>query len=402
MPRRCMNPGNSPRIRHRARAPFAVAACVIAAFACTGAALAQGVVPNKVLFDATKAQMAGNADWVIDADTNNIGTGTGGLMVVGAGSESNPQRFPTPPQSGITASTPETYWRGALSAWGVALVKRGFSVETLPVGARITFGDPTNAQDLSNYGIYVIPEPNILFTLAEKQAIIRFVAAGGGLFLGGNHSGSDRNNDGEDPVVVYNDLFTNNGIAVNPFGLAANANSFTLIASFPATDPAAAPILAGPAGTVTAIEYNAGSTITVSGAARGALFRTAARGNADAMFAFSTYGAGKVAMLGDSSPPDDGTGDSGDTLFPGWAGEVNGDHADAIINACVWMNPTAAPPPPACPADIDASGAVDGADLAALLQSWGACAKCSADIDGSGAIDGADLAALLQSWGACP
>ena len=66
------------------------------------------------------------------------------------------------------------------------------------------------------------------------------------------------------------------------------------------------------------------------------------------------------------------------------------------------MNPTAAPPPPACPADIDASGAVDGADLAALLQSWGACAKCSADIDGSGAIDGADLAALLQSWGACP
>ena len=48
---------------------------------------------------------------------------------------------------------------------------------------------------------------------------------------------------------------------------------------------------------------------TVSGAARGALFRTAARGNADVMFAFSTYGAGKVAMLGDSSPPDDGTGD---------------------------------------------------------------------------------------------
>jgi len=365
-------------------------------------ASAQTVTPNKVLFDATKAQMAGNADWVIDADINNVGTGTGGLMVVGGGTDSNPQRFPTPPQSGITATTPETYWKGALSAWGVALVKRGFSVETLPIGGRITFGDASNAQDLSNYGIYVIPEPNILFTLAEKQAIIRFVAAGGGVFLGGNHSGSDRNNDTFDPVEIYNDLFLNNGIAVNPFGLASNANSFTLIASFPSTDLSASPILNGPAGSVTAIEYNAGSTITVSGAARGALFRTVARANNDVMFAYSTYGLGKVCMLGDSSPPDDGTGDTGDTLFPGWAGEVAGDHGEAIINACVWMNPTA-PPPPACPEDIDGDGSIGGPDLALLLQAWGTCGgKCPADINTSGSVDGADLALLLQSWGACP
>ncbi|MEY2715380.1 MAG: hypothetical protein RIT24_1723, partial [Planctomycetota bacterium] len=279
---------------------------------------AQSVTRNKVLFDATKAQMAGNADWVIDADVNNVGTGAGGLMVVGGGTESNPQRFPTPPQSGITPTTPETYWKGALSAWGVALVKNGFSVETLPIGGRITFGDATNVQDLSNYGIYVIPEPNILFTLAEKQAIIRFVQAGGGVFFGGNHSGSDRNNDTFDPVEVYNDLFTNNGIAVNPFGFVSNANSITLIANFPATDLTAAPLLSGPAGVVGAIEYNAGSTITVSGAARGALFRTAARLNSEVMFAYSTYGNGKVVMLGDSSPPDDGTGDTADTLFNGW------------------------------------------------------------------------------------
>jgi hypothetical protein len=363
-----------------------------------GQAFAQSVTRNKVLFDATKAQMAGNADWVVDADVNNIGTGAGGAMVVGAGSESNPQRFPTPPQSGITATTPETYWKGALSAWGVALVKRGFSVETLPIGGRITFGDTTNAQDLSNYGIYVIPEPNILFTLAEKQAILRFVAAGGGVFFGANHSGSDRNNDGNDPVVVYNDLFTNNGIAANPFGFASNSDSLTLIASFPSTDPSAAPILNGPAGSVTSIEYNAGSTITVSGAARGALFRTAARLNSDVMFAYSSYGNGKVVMLGDSSPPDDGTGDTNDTLFNGWTAEVNGDHGETFINACVWLNP---PAPPSCPADIDRNGAIDGADLTALLQSWGPCSNCAADIDRSGAVDGADLTALLQSWGGC-
>ena len=384
--------------RHAARASVAITLLTLIAAKAHG----QSVTPNKVLFDATKAQMAGNADWVIDADVRNVGTGAGGAMVVGGGNDSNPQRFPTPPQSGITASTPETYWSGALSAWGVDLVKRGFSVETLPIGSRITFGDPTNVQDLSNYGIYVIPEPNILFTLAEKQAIIRFVAAGGGVFLGGNHSGSDRNNDTFDPVEIYNDLFSNNGIVANPFGFLSNANSFTVIASFPSTDLSASPIVSGPAGSVAAIEFNAGSTITVSGAARGALFRTAARANNDVMFAYSTYGLGKVVMLGDSSPPDDGTGDPGDTLFPGWAGEVNGDHARTIINACIWMNPVA-PPPPSCPEDIDGDGAVGGPDLAVLLQAWGTCGgKCPADINASGAVDGSDLALLLQRWGACP
>ncbi|MEY4118394.1 MAG: hypothetical protein RLZZ116_1722 [Planctomycetota bacterium] len=369
-----------------------------AALAFASATSAQTVTRNKVLFDATKAQMAGNADWIIDADVNNVGTGAGGLMVVGGGTESNPQRFPTPPQSGITATTPETYWKGALSAWGVALVKRGFSVETLPIGGRITFGDPTNVQDLSNYGVYVIPEPNILFTLAEKQAIIRFIQAGGGVFFGGNHSGSDRNNDTFDPVEVYNDLFTNNGIAVNPFGFASNANSITLIASFPSTDLAAAPLLNGPAGTVSTIEYNAGSTITVTGAARGVLFSTAARLNSDAMFAYSTYGLGRVVMLGDSSPPDDGTGDTADTLFNGWFAEAGGDHADLCTNACIWLNP---PAPPACPADINQNGSVDGADLTVLLQSWGPCANCAADINQNGSVDGADLTVLLQSWGGC-
>lgn len=57
-----------------------------------------------------------------------------------------------------------------------------------------------------------------------------------------------------------------------------------------------------------------------------------------------------------------------------------------------------APPPPQCPADLDDSGAVDGADLGVLLSSWG---SSSADLDGSGTVDGADLGILLSAWGAC-
>lgn len=56
-----------------------------------------------------------------------------------------------------------------------------------------------------------------------------------------------------------------------------------------------------------------------------------------------------------------------------------------------------------CVGDIDGSGAVNGADLAALLSSWGACtATCAADLDQSGAVDAFDLATLLSAWGACP
>jgi hypothetical protein len=359
---------------------------------------ALAIETNKVLFDATKAQMAGNADWVIDSDTFNIGTGSGGKMTVGSGSDANPQRQPTPSQANITASTAETYWKGALSAWGVALVKRGFSVETLPVGGRITYGDATNAQDLSNYGIYIIPEPNIAFTTAEKQAIIRFVQDGGGVFLGGNHSGSDRNNDGMDPVDVFNDLATSNGLVSNPFGILFNMNSYSVTTSTVST-LANDPLIRGAAGTVAQMQYNAGSTMTISGAAKGAIWRTTNRSSSDVMVAYSTYGLGKVVACGDSSPFDDGTGDTGDTLYNGWFAEVNGDHGELAINACLWLNPPAANP---CPSDVDGSGSVDGADISLMLLDFGPCTGCASDLDGDDRVSAADIALLLLDFGPCP
>ncbi|MEY4119112.1 MAG: hypothetical protein RLZZ116_2440 [Planctomycetota bacterium] len=49
------------------------------------------------------------------------------------------------------------------------------------------------------------------------------------------------------------------------------------------------------------------------------------------------------------------------------------------------------------PADIDNSGAVDGADLTILLGSWGS-ASGPADINRDGGVDGADLTLLLDAW----
>ena len=61
---------------------------------------------------------------------------------------------------------------------------------------------------------------------------------------------------------------------------------------------------------------------------------------------------------------------------------------------------TQAPPPPACTADVNADGTVDGADLGLLVGNWGGSG--AGDIDATGSVDGADLGLLLSGWGACP
>ena len=301
----------------------------------------------KVLFDAKKAQMAGNADWVVDADLFNIGTGTGGAMTTGSGNEANPQRYPTPAQSGITATTAETFWKGGLSAWGVACAKLGYTVETLPNSGTISYGNTANAQDLANYKVYVVCEPNIKYTTAEKTALMQFVQNGGGLFIIADHTVSDRNNDGFDSPAIWNDFFNTNGIKTNPFGFTfdlANFSQTTTTFANLATNT----ILHGSAGNPTKMKFANGTSMTLNKTANanvvGLVYKTGSSttGTAGCMFASSKYGTGKVVGLGDSSPPDDGTGDTGDVLYNGWTVDASGDHARIIMNATIWLTNTAA------------------------------------------------------------
>ena len=72
--------------------------------------------------------MAGNADWVIDADSK-------------SGGESNPQRILLPHKAELPLLPSETYWTGGISAWAIDLVKQGYYVETLPEqGGVISYG----------------------------------------------------------------------------------------------------------------------------------------------------------------------------------------------------------------------------------------------------------------------
>lgn len=296
---------------------------------------------TKILFDATKAQMASNADWVIDADLHNLQSNSNGTVTTG-GTDSNPQRIPTPAQSNITAATSETYWNGALSAWAIDLVKLGYTVETLPYNGKITYGDTTNAQDLSLYKVFVIDEPNLKFTTTEANALVNFVKNGGGLFMISDHTISDRNNDGWDSPAIWNDILQNNTVQANPFGITFDlANISQNTANFAALPSNT--ILHGAAGNPTQMLYSNGTTMTLNktnnSTVQGLVFKTgsSATGLTGAMFATATYGTGRVCALGDSSVPDDGTGDSSDTLYNGYTGDANGNHKPLLLNATVWL-----------------------------------------------------------------
>ena len=182
---------------------------------------------------------------------------------VGSGSEGNAQRYPTPAQSNITSSTVETYWKGALSSWGIDCVKRGYAVETLPYNGLITYGNSSNAQDLSNYKVYVVCEPNILFTTSEKTAIINFVQNGGSLFMVSDHISSDRNNDTYDSPKIWNDLLTNNGIQYNPFGILFDSLSISPNSTNIPTLPNDS-ILNGPMGNVSQVLWSSGTSMTIN------------------------------------------------------------------------------------------------------------------------------------------
>lgn len=293
----------------------------------------------KILFDATKAETAGNADWVIDSDTYNLDWNPNGCTTCG-GNEANPQNIPTQAQSGITSSTAETYWTGALSHWAVDCAKQGYTVETLPYNKQITYGSSTNTLDLSYYNIYVVDEPNILFTAAQKTAIMNFIINGGSLFMISDHDQSDRNNDGYDSPAIWNDLISNNGVLNNGFGFSVDLQNFSgtftnIIAS--ASDS----IIHGPYGNVSEVQWSNGTSMTLNpsqnASVKGVVYKTGSSGNTGALVVYARVGCGKVAIIGDSSPPDDGTGDPNDVLYNGYITDAAGNHQKLLMNMMIWL-----------------------------------------------------------------
>ncbi|MFC9926384.1 hydrolase [Streptomyces sp. NPDC127190] len=289
----------------------------------TGAALqvgasapAHAATPHRILFDNAHAETAGNADWII--------------------STSQPD-----PLGQNSSPSAETDWTGALSSWGVALQKTGnYSLKTLPSGSSLSYGGSATT-DLSNFDTLVLPEPNTMFSAAEKTAIMNFVKNGGGLFMISDHTGADRNNDGYDAVQILNDLMSNNSVdSTDPFGF--SIDSLDVKSDYPpAISDSTNPVLHGSFGTVTKSLIADGTTATLkpsdNPAVKGLVYRTGSSGNTGAFFLTSTFGSGRIAFWGDSSPIDDGTGQSGNTLYDGW-NDSGATNAALALNATEWLS----------------------------------------------------------------
>ncbi|MEU1708817.1 hydrolase [Streptomyces sp. NPDC005706] len=276
---------------------------------------AHAATTHRILFDNAHAETAGNADWIISTSQ------------------------PDPLGQDSTPSA-ETDWTGALSSWGVSLQKAGgYSLKTLPSGSSLSYGG-SSATDLSDFDTLVLPEPNTLFTTAEKTAIMNFVKNGGGLFMISDHTGADRNNDGQDAVEILNDLMTNNSVdSTDPFGF--SIDSLSIGSDYPsAISDSTDPVLHGSFGTVGKSLIASGTTATLKPAdnsgVKGLLYRTGYSGNTGAFFLTSTFGSGRVAFWGDSSPIDDGTGQSGNTLYDGW-NDTGATNAALALNATAWL-----------------------------------------------------------------
>ena len=270
---------------------------------------------KRALFDNFHAQTAGNADWIIDTE----------------------QPIPVPTQSAITASTPDNYWLGAISTYGINLVKLGYTVATNT--SALTYQNTSNPYDLSNYDVLIVDEPNSSFSAAEATAILNFVRDGGGLVAISDHSGSDRNSDGVDSPIAWNALDPTHLLGVH-FGISTDANNNIVETSSNLNITFGDSIIAGAYGTVGSFAFHNGTTMTLYPAAnpsvRGEVWMTGtAKGSTtNAMVASSVYGSGRVLFIGDSSPVDDGTAQPGNSsIFNGWEEATD---STLILNGTLW------------------------------------------------------------------
>gem|GEM_PF-1105675 len=263
----------------------------------------------RFLFDYTKNETAGNADWIIDSD------------------------YPYPQPSNPTSPTD---WDRAISSWGYALYKMGHEVVTLPPDSAITYGT-SSPMDLSNFDVFVMVEPQNPLSSSEIQAIVDFVQNGGGFLMIADHNASDRDNDGWDSPRVFNAAFEDVfGVHFDTTGEANNSISgaWTNVS----TDQNDS-IIYGPIGDVDTFGYWSGDVAIlrtdINSSLRGHIWKDGEpEGSTQNVIVFTgTYGNGRIGGFGDSSPVDDGTGD-GNNLYDGWYTYKD---STLTLNLCMWL-----------------------------------------------------------------
>jgi hypothetical protein len=130
-----------------------------------------------------------------------------------------------------------------------------------------------------------------------------------------------------------------NTVQTNPFGVTITLNNFSETTSNRLTSTTN-PILNGSQGIVSQLKYSNGASMSINTTAnptvQGLIWRsTSTQGTSNIMLCSASFGSGRVVVLGDSSPADDGTGAAGNTLYPGWTELPS--HSRLHLNASLWL-----------------------------------------------------------------
>ncbi|GGF98092.1 Gldg family protein [Paenibacillus aceti] len=285
---------------------------------------------KKVLFDNTHGQTAGAADWVID---------------------------------------------GGFSDFGNALANNGYDVKELRKPTSFTYND------LKDYEVFVIAEPNIPFKQSEQQAMEQYVEEGGSIFFIGDHYNADRNKnrwDGseaingyrrgawEDPkkgmsteeknAAAMQGVVSSDWLADN-FGVRFRYNA---LGDINANDIVAPNQAFGITQGVSKVAMHAGSTLAITdpNRAKGIVYlpQTNAAwpnavdqgvynggGKAEGPYvAVSKVGLGKAAFIGDSSPVEDASPkylrEETGTKKTTYDGFKEQDDAKLLVNLVDWLS----------------------------------------------------------------
>ena len=154
---------------------------------------------------------------------------------------------------------------------------------------------PISSELLTDFNVLVIPEPNNPFSDFEIAAMKKFVYNGGGLFLIADHYGADRNNNGWDAVKIFNNF-------IKIFGFEFNKSSYS---EHPINNKRVeCSVMQG----VNSVGAWGGTDINIldDKRAMGLICYSDSKG-ANPFVVVATYGKGRIAAIGDSSPIDDGT-----------------------------------------------------------------------------------------------
>jgi hypothetical protein len=85
------------------------------------------------------------------------------------------------------------------------------------------------------------------------------------------------------------------------------------------------------------------------------------------------------------------------TMVPGWFYAFTNFDIQVDNISIGTVPPGGSCPPPACGADYNADGGVDGSDLEAFFSEWADSAGCS-DVNQDGGVDGSDVESFITAW----